>query len=208
MKSKANRLSILLLFITVGLVSTKTQAQLYSPADKINRVTTPTNPPVVQAIPRPDLFPFAVSAQHVYTGTYFREYDVTSYVANIGNADATGVHGWFGMRVIASTDPDKYPVGKTCYIGYTEFGAVPSYDYAESNFGGFSIPLSVTKCEVVLVIDRPLESFDDTWLNDTGDLYRGSILESDEDNNISAPQLYDFTFKAQKSSKATRVLVK
>ena len=156
----------------------------------------PTNNPGFPQIARPDLIPIDFTSTYTGSGSKYRDYDVTARVGNIGTKKSPFFHCMFGMKVLASTDSVKYPVGLRTYIGFAQFDELENYDYGESVYSTFQIPLAVTKCEVYIVVDRAFEGFQDigNWEDDTGDIYIGRIKESDETNNVGGKKTYNFQF--------------
>jgi hypothetical protein len=110
------------------------------------------------------------------------------YVGNFGKADATWFYGYFKFKVLETTDPVNWGVGKTAYCGAASFlGGIKVMDiaYGQYCFGeGFLIPKVVTKAEVVFIADPYFK-----YLGGTPE--HGAIIEMDEKNNVSAPVIVE-----------------
>jgi hypothetical protein len=106
------------------------------------------------------------------------------YVGNFGKADADWFYGYFKFKVVETTDPVNWPVGKTAFCGAASFlSGIPVVDvaYGQYCFGeGFLIPKVITKAEVVFIADSYFK-----YLGRMPE--HGVIIEMDETNNVSAP---------------------
>lgn len=162
--------------------------------------------PDVQPVPRADLVPYTFTPTFIANHTYNREYDFSLVIENRGVKPADDVIALIGIKVLSTTDPVNYPVGKKFYAGWGQMTEpCVGYNISFLDNGSFFIPLGITRCEVYVVLDRPIESFDDHWENDTGAALRGDILEYDDLNNVSRPYPFNFTLQPYKAPQATLV---
>ena len=148
-------------------------------------------------IARPDLVPigFTATRKEQYDSEWHRAYGATVTVANFGTEDADHFACIFGFKVLATNDPVKYPVGSTGFCGFLSFtkGLDVMEIGDESSYVSFSIPKSVSKIEIYLLVDRYMWGVDDDWNNDAGAELVGNVAELNEQNNILAPKVYTFT---------------
>jgi hypothetical protein len=147
-------------------------------------------------LPRPDLVPLGFSAtrKQEYDSQWHRAYSAKVTVANWGTAKSDHFACIFGFKVLATDDPVKYPVGSKGLCGFVTFteGLEVTEIADETSTVSFSIPKSVTKIEIYLLVDRYLWGTDDDWENDAGAELTGNIIESNELNNVWGPKVYSF----------------
>lgn len=183
--------SLCTVLLTIGLLFgglnvKDASAQIISAADKPKVQAAPT------AVLLPDLIPVLFSHTFEEIDGGFRRYDFSLLVINNSPAQSGSVAVAIGMHVLASSDQTKYPVGMKVYNGYgLTYSPLPGYS-TDMVYGGFNIPVEVTKCEIYVIVDRLMEHLDDHWENDTGDMLRGRVNESNENNNILGPILFQF----------------
>jgi|GEM_PF-5104572 len=198
-QTRSALLSALLALATVATFS----AGFAGTNDPHTATTNPVAPIPTTAgtLPRPqiwlpDLMPVGFTSTYKGTSQYFREYSATVSVANLGNKDAESFACLFGMRVLGTSNAEKYPVGSSSYVGWITFQeGVDRDDMVEKTASlGFVIPKEVTHCEIVVVTDRFLDSLANpgNWEDDAGEELTGNIQESNELNNIGSPRTFRF----------------
>ncbi|MEZ0273472.1 MAG: hypothetical protein ACAH88_01095 [Roseimicrobium sp.] len=147
-------------------------------------------------IARPDLVPLGFTSvrKEQYDSQWHRAYSATVTVGNFGLAKSDDFACIFGFKVLATNDPVKYPVGSRGLCGWVIFpeGLDVTEVADESSTVSFSIPKSVSKIEIYLLVDRVLWGIDDDWTNDSGAELTCNIAESNELNNIWGPKVYSF----------------
>ncbi|QIF01166.1 hypothetical protein [Roseimicrobium sp. ORNL1] len=152
--------------------------------------------PDIKLLPRPDLVPlgFTSTRKEQYDTQWHRAYSATVTVANFGTAKSEHFACIFGFKVLATNDPVKYPVGSKGLCGFVTFteGLDVTEIRDESSTVSFSIPKSVSKIEIYLLVDRYLWGTDDDWENDSGAELTCNIAESNELNNVWGPKVYSF----------------
>lgn len=158
--------------------------------------TGPVERPPDIKLPRPDLVPLGFSAtrKEQYDTQWHRAYSATVTVGNFGTAKSDHFGCIFGFKVLATNDAVKYPVGSMGFCGFVSFteGLDVTEIRDESSSVSFSIPKSVSKIEIYLLVDRYMWGVDDDWTNDTGEVLTCNIAESNEMNNIWGPKVYSF----------------
>jgi hypothetical protein len=158
--------------------------------------TGPVERPPEIKILRPDLVPlgFTATRKQEYDSQWHRAYSAKVTVANWGTAKSDHFACVFGFKVLATEDPEKYPVGTKGFCGFVSFmeGLEVTEIADETSTVSFSIPKSVTKIEIYLLVDRYMWGVDDDWENDAGAELKGNIMESNELNNVWGPKVYSF----------------
>lgn len=148
-------------------------------------------------VPRPDLVPlgFTATRNEEEDDDWFRMYSAKVTVANWGTAKSSHFRCIFGYKVLATNDPEKYPVGfkqrTGLMLSFSE--GLDILEVAdESHATAFFVPKSVTKFEVYLLVDRYLFGVEDDWETDSGEILEGRVVESNELNNVWGPKVYNF----------------
>lgn len=139
----------------------------------------------------------------------FRRFMGTMVVANFGNADSIHLDGKLidstqchvGIKVLASTDPVRYPVGHTEYVGGGFIIELKPLDIAEVEVYAI-FPKTVTAVEFFAIVDRRADhpkglDSKGTWEDDFGLDYIGDIDESNEANNVLECNVVHFAEELQ-----------
>ena len=165
----------------------------------------------------PDLVPLHFDLIMDQDSQYFHHYKVKATVANYGKADAGEFYCHFGMRVLETKDPVKYPVGFTDYIGLITYDdGLKVMEMAEptGNWMGIYIPKEVTKVAIYLVVDRNwnyLGGDFGNWDDDAGKELEGSVKELKESNNVLGPEFryyYEYQYPETTVEVPKGILVK
>lgn len=146
-----------------------------------------------QIAPRADLVPIGFSAtpKSQYDTQWNRAYSATVTVANYGTKNAEAFACLFAYKVLATSDATQYPVGTSGYCGFVQFNSgVGVMEMADSSANvAFSIPKSVTKIEIYLLVDRAMSG---NWETATGKDLVSTVLEYNDMNNVLGPKVFEF----------------